>query len=379
MRSRPAFIRSKLIFAAVVCLLFPLEAAAQDGKQLVVPLESKGFVAFRVEAVSTGTRPASASPFEPQTIFNPLALVDRGNLIHRVLVDQAGAFIFGYDLVVEPVVNSKQFRVTVRPFSAEFSEQLRAGGVGTVQTSAAPVEVNTLPRATEAQLIDDGDAFALDLLVNSKAGVKIVDLVKVSFSRASFPESQGRPPARDFTLASVTLAVRDYRLLINEQTVAGGRQTSGAEGALVWFYVPGKGRFIFSLIPHQGYDFRKIGLIEDNKISFALGGDQYEWVSSAPVVGNGGSWNLWVLHDPAYIPVPDLFPPADNASRSARAGLIPSIISTLAYALPGSKGREQAGHPVRPGPQGTQGLDQTLRRARVSVGAADRIENLWPK
>jgi hypothetical protein len=35
---------------------------------------------------------------------------------------------------------------------------------------------------------------------------------------------------------------------------------------------------------------------EGNKISFSYAGDNYEWVSSEPVIAFGGKWNVWVLN-----------------------------------------------------------------------------------
>jgi hypothetical protein len=36
------------------------------------------------------------------------------------------------------------------------------------------------------------------------------------------------------------------------------------------------------------------------------GGDKYEWVSSEPVIAQGGKWNIWVLHDADYQPQPEM-------------------------------------------------------------------------
>jgi hypothetical protein len=293
--------------------------------------------------------------------------------------------VFGYDLTVEPLSDFKQFKVAVGPLSPEFAERLRAGNNVAGRAARPLVNINTISRSTEAQLIDDGDAFALDLLVNQQTGVKIVDMVKVSFDRAKLWESPpgDQYPIRDFTLANVELGVRDYKLLVNDEQVAGGKPTRGCEGALIWFYVPGKGRFIFSLIPHRGYDFRKIGVIEDNKISFALGSDRYEWISSEPIVGNGGNWNVWVLVDSTYMPIPEFYPPAKGSSVASRGGIkqaVPPFLSQLLGGVfPSMRDNNKAGHTVREIPQSAQKPDQLPRRVRISIGAADRIENLWPK
>jgi hypothetical protein len=69
--------------------------------------------------------------------------------------------------------------------------------------------------------------------------------------------------------------------------------------------LPDRGRFVFSITPHEGYDFQKIGFVQENKIAFQIAGDRYEWISSTPVFSGGG--NLWVLHDPEYLPQNESF------------------------------------------------------------------------
>lgn len=55
-----------------------------------------------------------------------------------------------------------------------------------------------------------------------------------------------------------------------------------------------------SPFPRKGFDFQKIGTVENNKISFTFNGDNYKFVSTSPVLGSGGKWNVWVLHDSEY-------------------------------------------------------------------------------
>ncbi|MGH9901674.1 MAG: hypothetical protein ACRD68_07660, partial [Pyrinomonadaceae bacterium] len=277
---------------------------------------------------------------------------------------------------------SRQFKVTVRPRGPEYVRQLRASvsprAVGAVPDGTRGLP--TLPHTADAQVIEDGDSFTLDLLVNPQLGVKIVDVVKVSFDapRESFP---GNNLARDFTLNNVEMAISDHRLLINGGAVSGEKRTRGSTGALLWFYAPGRGRFIFSLMPREGYDFRKVGVIEDNRISFAWGGDRYEWLSGAPVVGKGGHWNLWVLHDPDYVHEGYHSPQAAPGARPEdRAGGAGEKLDELAEELRHPGGRDRHGFGAGRDKRSAAGTGTSAaKRARTIVGAADRIENLLPK
>jgi hypothetical protein len=377
--------RSRLLIILIL-LLLPAVAAAQEKRvqQLVVPLESAGYVAFKTEAVMPEAQNASASSdIDLQSAIKPQVLVDENHVVHRVLVDASGALVFGYDLVIEPLVNSRQFKVYVRPLDPEFEKQMRARSTSS-RTGRTTLQMNasTFPRSTDAQIIDDGDGFALELLVNQQTGVKIVDVVKASFDQSRLWESPKAPPARDFTLDSVEMAVKDYKLYINGRRVGGGRPSQGFAGALIWFYVPDKGRFIFSLTPREGYDFEKVARIEDNKISFTVGEDVYEWVSSTPIVGSGGKWNLWVLRDKRYTPSVFYVPKESTEQSSEPMTVVFSptqdvIVTSLDRSRNISASTPQREMNVTPGK--SKGEKIPLPRARVEVGAADRIENLWPK
>lgn len=380
--------RSRVIFPLIIiaiALLLPALARAQEEKsvqQLVVPLESAGYVAFKTEAVSPQKQNASVSAeIDLQSVIKPQVLVDENHVVHRVLVDGTGALIFGYDLVIEPLVNSRQFKVSVRPLDPEFEKRMRERQASGKGRSSLQMNISTLPRPTEAQIIDDGDGFALDLLVNPQTGVKIVDVVKASFDQSRLWETPKGPPARDFTLDSVEMAVKDYKLYLNGRRVGGGRPSQGFTGALLWFYVPDRGRFIFSLTQREGYEFEKVAQIEDNKISFTIGEDVYEWVSSSPIVGSGGKWNLWVLRDERYSPSVFYVPKESNKnSENTTIQFSPTqevrllTLDASANNTFKTQSREMIVTPAK-----TRGEKIPLPRARVEVGAADRIENLWPR
>jgi hypothetical protein len=219
--------------------------------------------------------------------------------------------------------------------------------------------------------LDDGDAVSLELLVNKESGVKIVDVVSVTFDRARFRESYLESAPKDFTLDAVALAVKNHSLSINGSVVNKSRSTLGVSGALLWFYVPERGRFIFSLVPREGYEFEKIAVLDENKIEFTLNGEHYEWLSSVPILPNGGSWNLWVLHDTNYTP---LFGSETPVPKTVKKG--PNVFQKLEGVLI-SQGaeflRSDSGLPGKASPNPVE-VPQ-----RVMVGSADSMENLLPK
>lgn len=377
--------RSRSILILFISLLFPVLAAAQERsvQQLVVPLENAGYVSFKTEAISPNPQNVSeTSAIDLQSVVKPQVLVDENHVVHRVLVDNNGTLIFGYDLLIQPLINSRQFQVSVRPLDPEFEKQMRARQPVRAGRATVQLNVSTISRPTEVQIIDDGDGFALDLLINPQTGVKIIDVVKASFDQSRLWESPRTAPARDFTLDSVEMAFKDYKLYINGRRVGGGRPSQGFTGALIWFYVPDKGRFIFSLTPRAGYEFEKVARVEDNRISFTFNGDLYEWVSSTPVVGSGGNWNLWVLRDKRYSPSIFYVPEESSETNTEPATVVFSAIEgplVTNFDKSRSTNMQSASREMTVTPARSKGDKIPLPRTRVEVGAADRIENLWPK
>lgn len=326
----------------------------QEGKsQLIVPMRSGAFVQIATESVP---------PELPDASFSFIESEATPNLIHRVFVDRKDQLYFGYELLVEPVAETRQFRVTVRPLSAGYEQTLRARRA--FRDRRLHPSYNAAAFDASPQLIGDGDTFALDVLRNPRTGAKVVDFVTVSLDDPRFREARANQgPPRDFSLADVPLKVTNYKLLVNGEHA--WRSTGGCSGPLVWFSLAGGGRFIFSLTPRPGYDFRKVGAVEHNKISFTWGDDRYEWVSALPVVGTGGNWSLWVLHDPAYS-----FDLYDDKGGGGGEGQSVGRTMRRARESKSRAGFESPDDTSRPA---------RARRVRVAIGAADEVERLLPK
>src|SRR5262249_17304442 len=194
---------------------------------------------------------------------------------------------------------------------------------------------------------------------------------------------------RDFTLDAVALEMKDYSLLVNDNLVATGKSKNGCANALLWIYIPNHGRFIFSLFPREGYSFQKTGIVAGNKIEFTLNGDHYQWLSSAPILREEGTWNLWVLHDVSYTP---LFvkrepPPTEKSVLEKLDDTINQTLKKSASAMSRKPGAlqiggdsKQGGDPKQTGGEAKQ-VERPAARTRdvVMMGGADRIENLLPR
>jgi hypothetical protein len=355
--------RSKLM-PLIISLLFAVAAKAQ---QVVAPvtvsLPRDGYVSFRNRAEWIDLRQAARQL--PASLASQ-ALPDSNDIIHRILRDRDGHFVFGYDLWISADRAARQFTIAIRPLDPRLEMSLRPSA------SSAFESLSTFPKPTEPQTVTDNSEFSVDLLVNKNSGVKFVDVVKVSFDRSS-REERPTPRPRDFSADAVAMEMKDYSLLLNDDLIATGKSKTGSTGALLWLYVPRRGRFIFSLVPRLDYGFEKAGTVSANKIEFSIRGDHYEWFSSSPILHEEGKWNLWVLFDPNYTPLMGVAVAPPTHEKGALQRLDDKINGTIQ--------KSSVGVQVSTGLQGTSAnrTEPNQPNARVMCGAADRIENLLPR
>ena len=283
-----------VLLACLVVLLISNSSVGQQGMPSVVSLKAGGYASFRVAMSDTRLSNSFTSGLSSAALpFEATVTVEADGVIRRLLVsteDGKGSVVFGYELEINPVPNSRQFSVIARPLDAAFASTLHVRGETTP----------TLASATAPRLVGDRETFALDLLVNEQRRIKFVDYVRVALDKEGISPGGLLQPPRDFTLANVELSIKNYSLVINGDVIPTLSVRHDCAGPLIWFSAPEGGRFIFSLVPHAGFNFEKVGVIEDNRISFTWKKTKFEWISTEPIVGTRGRWNLFVLHDRNY-------------------------------------------------------------------------------
>ncbi len=349
------------------CLAVTVAAQSPAKRQVVLPLSDGGFVAFRSETSASDSKQVVATQSLASLIYSQ-ALAGENRIIHRVLTDADRRVIFGYDLWVNSDPVTRKFRLAVLPADEAFRQ--------TFLKDSARARANdtfaTFPKSIEPQTLDDGDAVSLELLVNQELGMKIVDVVKVTFDRSKLRDNTPENQPRDFSLDAVSLGIKSYQLLINGKVVGRSKSTIGYSGSLLWFYVPQRGRFIISLVPREGYSFQKIGVLEGNKIEFVVNGELYEWLSGTEILPNGGSWNLWVLHDSRYTP---LFGSEKPIPQNKKPGILRKLEDVVVINGGNPSMTLRAPDPENMPPRTTA----VEVPQRVMVGGADSMEHLIPK
>ena len=329
-----------LIFSCI----FTINLQAQHSS---VSFNKKGIsVVFKVETSS----PEATKQSFGSVYFTGYEENEKTSRVHRVLADRESGAYFGYDLVIESDAAPGKFKVSIRPLSITPPENMRL----------SDLTLRSLAKYPEDMTVEDGDTIALELLYNPQTKVKITDLIKITTKKPQSPDNSlftttvggagsgsktgvgvGTSPGagsgagsgagagqgvgsgagagfgsgsgggllskentRDFTLNDIKLRLTSPKLLINGSLGAfrGSEWKGIIEGSVIYFYVPGKGRFIFSLFPHNDFNFQKAAALESNKITFDSDGESFELVSDEPIVASGGDWNLWILFDPDFKP-----------------------------------------------------------------------------
>jgi GWxTD domain-containing protein len=291
-----------LIIGIYLCGVFAAKA-----QESAVSFNKAGIsVVFRILASS----PDSSEQSFGGVYFTSQEETEKTSRVHRVLADRAKGSYFGYDLVIEPATAPGKFKVSIKPLSIKPPDTM-----GLNDLAAA-----TLPKYPQDLEVADGDSIALDVLTNARTKVNIVDYIKISSKRSQGSEevpiasSETAPSGstkaargqatRDFTTNDIKLRLTAPTLFANGAVgpILGSEWEGMIEGTFLNMYIPGRGRFFFSLFPQNDLQFKKTGSIEGNKIRFQTGDSTYELVSEAPIVSGGGNWNIWLLHDSDYRP-----------------------------------------------------------------------------
>ncbi len=351
------------------CLGFVVCAQSVAKRQQVLQVSTGGFISFKSETSSIDTKRLAESQSLASLIYSQ-ALIGENRIIHRVITDAEQRVIFGYDLWVNSDPMTKKFSLAVMPADEAFRRTfLKDPTVRRNENLFA-----TFPSSTKPQTLDDGDAVSVELLVNEESGLKIVDVVRVTFDRSTLLDNSFENIPKDFTLDAVALSMKGYQLLIDGELVGKSKATIECSGALLWLYVPGRGRFIFSLVPREGYSFQKIGVIDGNRIEFVVEGERFEWLSRFPILANGGTWNLWVLRDEHYTP---LF--ITNKPLKQEPGILQKLEKVLT--LGGGEEITLKVDAVPPPkiPKPPVDKSQLSVPPRVLIGGADTMDNLLPK
>jgi hypothetical protein len=228
--------------------------------------------------------------------FRGSGIAVSADVVHRFVIDGARQSYFGYDLAITPSGAPNSYKASFQPLS-NMDETLKRFSAAGMSLRPMP-----LPKYPAPQMVQDGDIIELDLMVSADGKQKLTDYIEIlSHMPEPAPATTTAEP-RDFTVddGPVTFHIPLATIWINGQKYQGKWGLTGKPGATFWVALPGQGRYVLSLIPHEG--FTRSGTVRDNVISFEDEGQLYEVRFMDPIAGSGKAWNLYMLHDLTYQP-----------------------------------------------------------------------------
>lgn len=237
---------------------------------------------------------------EPPGTVIPGGVVVEAGRVHRIIEDRAHKQVLGYEVQLDPAEGGKAARLRIRPFRPADSKISFEPGYTFLGLPRYPVVPN----------VRLGDTVALDLLVNAATGQKVIDYLTLG-GRGHIPDERA---ARDLSLADVELEVMDPQVTVNEKpepSPGGG----GFSGTVVWLYLPGHGRLVFSLAPHEDFGFVKSGVVSGNSMLVHAGPVEIRIECSRRIAPASGVFNLYVAHQPDWRPNAPRFPTMGSADK----------------------------------------------------------------
>lgn len=239
----------------------------------------------------------------------------------RTLMDNVNHEYFGYEVLLEEQ-QPGTYLATFGKTDVSPMEAAATAGAGLNQWS---VRTLALPAP---KVVRNGDIISIELMTNAATGDKLVDDITIqSFSQRPAigppvrPGLQGLPglsgaqvppgnravptvegAARDFSAADAEMRLTQPRATLNGTPQSTAARVSSVTGSLVWFYLPGRGRYILSLVPRPGLDFQRAGEVRGGAITLTLSGDMITLESPVEIATGHAPYNLYVLRDPEWEP-----------------------------------------------------------------------------
>jgi len=237
-------------------------------------------------------------------------IADDNGLVHRFMLDHGRRVYFGYDALIEVLPEPYTYRITFKPLT--MSSQAARQLLGDDASSWTPLPSADWGGPT-VRTIRMAEVLALNLLTNNTTGQKIVDYITIQEPRKpiNFANVNTLPreffyapgPPHDFRAEDAELRIRAPRITVNgklDPSTADSKVDTA--GVALWFYLPARGRFILSLMPHPELGFHNAGEIRGSTLKFTIGEDNFMLSSGDQIAPGPGPFNLYVLHDAAWQP-----------------------------------------------------------------------------
>lgn len=259
------------------------------------------------------------------------SLQGRPSFLSRRLLDHTNHVYFGYELLLEEqqpgtyMATFGKLGITPLEIGASMSGWVSSGVANGSVQPATEWTMQDLPEIPKPRPVQPGDKLIIVLFQDALTGDKLFDEIEIHpqpqmvtparISVSNLRGTGGSPtvptvtgPARDYSVGDAEMRIAQPRITLNGEpaTSSAFRPSRGAIGALVWIYLPGKGRYILSLAPRPELHFVKAGEVRGGSASFTAGADKVDKIlieCSNEIVPARSAYNLYVLADPQWEPI----------------------------------------------------------------------------
>jgi hypothetical protein len=249
---------------------------------------------------------------------------DGRSFVIRYFSDRANHTYFGYEMMLEEqqpgtyLLTCGKLGLSPMEMSMEATPRLplnaRANSSALAPTNIPWIQL-ALPSIPEPRLIHQGDTASIELFVDPLTGDKLIDDVHIQpryipIPTGMRPSFQPIPPAaptvsgeaRDYSAADGEFQIVQPFVSVNGNDDAALRTPRAARGSLVWIYIPKHGRYILSLAPRPGLDFKKAGEVRGGVIAFVVGENSVKISCANSITTGDAAYHLYVLLDPDWEP-----------------------------------------------------------------------------
>jgi len=277
--------KNKIIYLLLTILIFAIQVKAQNS--LAFKFDNGIIVAFKTKTIPPASEKELAKLYKDSGSFMQKDI----SSIQRTYTNDVEKIIFSYGIDIKPNDDGKTFTVSFKP---KEKHRIKYEGYDNKDYLT-----KSLPDYPTNIVVNDGDTIVLDILENPKTGGKIQDLIKITRENRPFDDYfSDLEESKDFTLEDVKLQLANYKLYFNGILIERPMSFSGVSRFFGMEFNQYDKALVLTAIPVPGYDFKKAGIIDGNKMSFTYNGDKFEIVSTVPILGFGKKWNLWMLNPP---------------------------------------------------------------------------------
>ena len=240
-----------------------------------------------------------------------------GNSFYRIFRDQNKLTVFAYELKVDLASGGQALVATAKPVENEFAARYPNADAGK--------PVPTLSADHTMGPLNSGDSAFLGLFEIPGMGVKLTDTVRVKLNVNANAGKAG------------SLRLAGAQVSMNGQRVSGPSPPASVTGKFLMIYLPGRGGYFFSLEPVTGLPFVNAGTIEGRRMKFTVDNANFECTATQPILANsesdGANGQVWLYHDPSYVPEGNWTQDPHSPARSESEGFFTAAADSLGWWL----------------------------------------------